>query len=505
MKTINFTVLLLFNIHSLFAQYNIVYPSNHSYRIAEGIFTDIIGEPNGDAYFGSVAWSLDPIDYYGFTEVTKVNKSGKLIWSKGVTDSIPWKSTHPHAMHRLRNGNFIINGGIYSDSGWVKSEWYGVFDKEFNLLSSHAYPHDYYYNDVVQFLEHSSGDLVFCGIRGIKSDRRNVGLSKAKASVFCTDSLGNLKWDYEFWDTTLTNHFSYFNYLTEDHFGNIYVCGQNNNYNTIDMNGIIAKFDRQGNKLWYKEYNNPDIQERYMYCKEMQDGNILLLGSSFTRSNRGSILVNHISPDGDLLVHKTHTNRYATFYWRCKETSDGGIVCGGAEDDDKDDRHNGWIQKLDETGEPLWEHSINASKSEKAFYNLGLAEDGGFYFGGISFLPGINESRNWLVRTDSNGCVVPGCNPVGVTEKEYHKESFLISPNPAQDYIHVYINDADHYEEEYEMTLYDSYSRIVTTQAISGRVTQIDIATLPSGIYYYRISKKNKLMQTGKLIKVVSN
>ncbi|MBK8152175.1 MAG: hypothetical protein IPK61_03335 [Saprospiraceae bacterium] len=47
-------------------------------RIAEGIFSDIIEDEKGKAYFGSVAWSLDPKELYSYTFLSKVDKGDML-------------------------------------------------------------------------------------------------------------------------------------------------------------------------------------------------------------------------------------------------------------------------------------------------------------------------------------------------------------------------------------------------------------------------------------------
>jgi hypothetical protein len=60
------------------AQYSRVYESyrKNINRIAEGIFSDIIEDEQGKAYFGSVAWSLDPKQLYSYTFLSKVDKEG---------------------------------------------------------------------------------------------------------------------------------------------------------------------------------------------------------------------------------------------------------------------------------------------------------------------------------------------------------------------------------------------------------------------------------------------
>ncbi|MBK8154619.1 MAG: hypothetical protein IPK61_17315 [Saprospiraceae bacterium] len=56
--------------------------------IAEGIFSDIIEDEKGKAYFGSVAWSLDPKQLYSYTFLSKVDKRGQVEWAKPISDTV---------------------------------------------------------------------------------------------------------------------------------------------------------------------------------------------------------------------------------------------------------------------------------------------------------------------------------------------------------------------------------------------------------------------------------
>ena len=120
---------------------------------------------------------------------------------------------------------------------------------------------------------------------------------------------------------------------------------------------------------------------------------------------------------------------------------------------------------------------------------------------GTNWIPENNSSRAWIVKTDSNGCIVPGCTTGFITEREPHKDLFLLSPNPTQDYVNVYINDVEFYDRKYDLYLYDQQGRIVQHQVVQGRVTQVDLNSLTAGMYYYRIvDERNKVRQSGKVV-----
>ncbi|MBX7164473.1 MAG: hypothetical protein K1X49_12320, partial [Saprospiraceae bacterium] len=72
------------------AQYSRVYESyrKNINRIAEAIGTDIIEDEQGKAYFGSVAWSLDPKQTFNYTFVSKLDRLGNVEWAKPISDTV---------------------------------------------------------------------------------------------------------------------------------------------------------------------------------------------------------------------------------------------------------------------------------------------------------------------------------------------------------------------------------------------------------------------------------
>jgi len=161
------------------------------------------------------------------------------------------------------------------------------------------------------------------------------------------------------------------------------------------------------------------------------------------------------------------------------------------------------LQKISPNGDVIWERQYgNWNRRLEGFWNLSKAYDGGYYLGGMSWISeDVHESRAWVVKTDSNGCIVPGCTTGFITEREPHKELFLLSPNPAQDYVNVYMNDVEFYDRKYYLNLYDQQGRIVQRHVVQGRVTQVDLSSLPAGMYYNRIvDQNNKFMQSGRIV-----
>jgi len=63
------------------------------------------------------------------------------------------------------------------------------------------------------------------------------------------------------------------------------------------------------------------------------------------------------------------------------------------------------------------------------------------------------------------------------------------------------MNDVEFYDRKYYLNLYDQQGRIVQRHVVQGRVTQVDLSSLPAGMYYNRIvDQNNKFMQSGRIV-----
>lgn len=118
-----------------------------------------------------------------------------------------------------------------------------------------------------------------------------------------------------------------------------------------------------------------------------------------------------------------------------EQTSDSGyIMMGSAQIIDSAGGYFGWAARMNKNGFVLWD---NYYIIDAAFdgYLVDAAElpDGGFVFTGSHTDNSIQPRTQdmWIVRVDSNGCIVPGCAPTTVKEISLKEEVPIdIYPNP---------------------------------------------------------------------------
>ncbi|MCX6269629.1 MAG: T9SS type A sorting domain-containing protein [Bacteroidetes bacterium] len=91
------------------------------------------------------------------------------------------------------------------------------------------------------------------------------------------------------------------------------------------------------------------------------------------------------------------------------------------------------------------------------------------------------------------------CNPVGIRDNLPEEKSFEIFPNPA--YNRITINLITHISDAPLFSLFNSMGQIVLMKRLEVQQSEIDIQSLPCGVYSYQligIQSKN----SGKLVKI---
>ncbi len=102
----------------------------------------------------------------------------------------------------------------------------------------------------------------------------------------------------------------------------------------------------------------------------------------------------------------------------------------------------------------------------------------------------------WLVHTDSFGCVVGGCESVGINEISNANNQLIIYPNPTNSSLTI----ASH-QTLASITVYDMVGKEMLHVVIHKNIANINIAAYANGLYFMKAVDENGEVFTQKMVK----
>jgi hypothetical protein len=232
---------------------------------------------------------------------------------------------------------------------------------------------------------------------------------------------------------------------------------------------------------WNSERSNdiPNYEERMVLTKRTSTGNLLWERSTVQGSDC-------IASDFEILP-------------------DGGFICTGMK------QGRGVLVRYDPAGNMLWARDYSVLHGQHSFGDVEMTSDGGFLLTGSAwrFLPLDTDIQTnyvtWVVKTDSVGCVVPGCQNVGIEEVALGHDQYLsISPNPVASGQPLRIS----FEPPAEFThkgplrvvLLDATGRLVHEERMGSTTFDHSMNKLTSGLYYLHLTDGTRWLAGGKVL-----
>ena len=193
------------------------------------------------------------------------------------------------------------------------------------------------------------------------------------------------------------------------------------------------------------------------------------------------------------------------------ENPDGTLLVAGALRDTIRG-YSGMLFMLDSEGNTIWQRFYAHYPSftegdEHFFYDVKRTRDGGLILTGETNGGDFPYAQLWLLKLDSLGCLVPGCQSVGVEEyTDLFAGQLAISPNPAREQVRVSLTLPEGFATTGVLQLYlmDAQGRIVLHQIAQTNLNIIsgsfDVSGLASGTYYVHLADAKRWLAGGKVI-----
>ncbi|MBK8563364.1 MAG: T9SS type A sorting domain-containing protein [Saprospiraceae bacterium] len=310
--------------------------------------------------------------------------------------------------------------------------------------------------------------------------------------------------------------------LLADDDGGIIVGANRDNTNTnlknFTSNTYIFKVDSLGNVLW--EYLSPNGQLRdiaYSMVKTSDGGLVVASGKGIEHSINASVSqlrwhsyifklnANHQQVWGRELRGVRHTG--GTGLAKVVTATDGAgfVACGNLLEDKSfgEPKYGSWVFKVSNQGDSLWARYFTFVEGVDRYYepvDLKATPDGGYVIVGQSL-----ENLGWLMKLDSFGCLIPGCNandgPNATTEKKVEM-TLAIYPNPTSDFLNFELRSPI-LPQRASFRIVDANGKVVKQlQSDSPRDTFIvPVREWAAGVYFLQLIEHREVIHSEKFIK----
>ncbi len=240
-----------------------------------------------------------------------------------------------------------------------------------------------------------------------------------------TDSLGNEQWRQTYgWSAAQIDGL-----LSCDRApGNTYYMAGSRYVNNDNRDMWLQRTDTNGALLWRVSWGGP-YDDGSGHMSTLQDGNVIIAnahGYSFDGTQFRIALTKLDSADGTILWdHEYGPEAANTLLFAAKERPNGDLIACGVSYASGDQQ--GLLLRTTSTGDSIWMRSYYyqdtlITTGQGRFYDVLPTQDGGYIAAGSAYNPagapyppGYSQDT-WVVKLDSMGCLVPGCDGVGVQE-----------------------------------------------------------------------------------------
>jgi len=290
-----------------------------------------------------------------------------------------------------------------------------------------------------------------------------------------TDKNGNFQWQHAYGTTAAEDCVS--GQVTLD--GGYIMAGHRNG----ELH--IVKTDALGTFKWEKVYSGTAGQA---FIKQLADSTYIMVGAKNVSGLAGQAYIAKLTKTGTIIWQQTYGGTGdQQFYAVPVILNDGSIVCSGVST--VGSSTIGLLIKTDSSGNQQWLRTYYFSLSYPNYiYDVKHTADNGFILSGFGAQP-------WLVKVDSVGCEVAGCN-IGVKELGANNEEFEVYPNPATSEIMLATNHPLKAIHIYNVL----GEEVLELERITTSEKAIDISTWKAGVYFIEIETEKGVARK-KLVK----
>lgn len=182
--------------------------------------------------------------------------------------------------------------------------------------------------------------------------------------------------------------------------GNFLVVGSTGSFGAGNGDIYVLLLDTTGAKIWSTTLGGPGVEQGKKGV-QTSDGGYLIAGITNSFGGGGyDGYVAKIDEEGNLLWEHAYGGSDWDFINSISNTPDGGSIVAGQTYSNGSGGGDAWVLKLDDVGTVQWERTYGGSEADFAHCIIGTV-DGGYMIAGGFTTDG--DQNAWLVKLDNDG------------------------------------------------------------------------------------------------------
>lgn len=281
---------------------------------------------------------------------------------------------------------------------------------------------------------------------------------------------------------------------------------------------LLFKINKLGVTEWERRYEFP-VDDKTIITKiiKLKDGNYMILGyyQEFLKYPNifDRIFLIKVNSNGVLISKKLIQAYMYHFIRDAIEKPNGDILLAGTfATSDNDAKSKAGLVCLNSRGDIKWHkqyelpnNKLNVNFEDSELTDIDLLENGNINaVGNLSYID-ITIPYNsgycqdiYFLYTDSNGCIDPSnCTFTTVEEELVMPNYFQVYPNPSRGYINFSTNIS--IASSAYIKIYNNLGQLLFEKEITNFTEEVDVSTLPKGLYILEIQSK-EFRNTQKLL-----
>ena len=519
-----FLIVVLLLPHCLYSQ--VMFTERSSYNFASALFSSMIRI--GDTlYLSGVASDTSqnfaqvhaPKNFVALMDTNGNNLDNHIV----LGDYKKTYETFVHSLIRTRDKGFALCGSTIDSNNITAGALLIKYDSLLNVQLTREYK----YHDSIIFLEMQEMIQLNDGTSIIVGDIQFPDFANSIA-IMRVDTMYNIMWWKSYDSQGLIDAYPSVIQLTDT----TLLIGYEHNNEDFDPYAVIShtKFmiiDTAGNMLSQWQDSNDSTFAPYGLLKT-KDGGYAYCGRYTVKM---SAPYNDVFTDGVItklnsnfqlvwrsVKSNTATMGINTILNQLHELPDGSLIATGGGTSfntvAQQDGFLGWFVKVSANGDSIWSHLYSGvndpgNNYETQINDFQLLPDGGIIGCGTSTDHSVNyaSQQAWLIRLDSMGCLIPGCDtltPTGLspTLTNGSHTGIAVYPNPANSLVYLLIK-TDNPNPQLSFNIYNSDGQLLTTEkgAMQDITYLLHVNNYAAGVYFVEVLNEGMVVATNRFIK----